>query len=139
MVETLFRYNGDNGENNMMDDISYYKVIDKINGDKNMVLNTEITQGEYYLNEIKQKVNEELQATGRVYTDEATKYLVAGELTAKTNSEKKLVMDIVYLLTKVNILENMLENIIIEKGNLEYNNRFKQSTIDDSLAIEGDK
>ena len=120
----------------MMDDISYYRIT---NGDSNMVLNTEITQGEFYLNEIKQKVNEELQATGRVYTDEVTRYLVAGELTAKTNSEKKLVMDIVYLLTKVNILENVLENVIIEKGNLEYNNRFKQSTIDDSLAIEGDK
>ena len=104
-----------------------------------MALNTEITQGEFYLNEIKQKVNEELQATGRIYTDEATKYLVAGELTAKTNSEKKLVMDIVYLLTKVKILENMLENVIIEKENLEYNNRFKQTTIEEAFAIEGDK
>jgi hypothetical protein len=106
---------------------------------RNMVQETEITQGEYYLNEIKRKVNEELQATGRTYHDELLRYTITGELVAKTNSEKRLVMDIVYLLTKINILENMLENVIIEKGNLEYNNRFKQSTIEEALAIEGDK
>jgi hypothetical protein len=106
---------------------------------RNMVQETEITQGEYYLNEIKQKVNEELQATGRIYTDEIIRYTITGELSPEDDSRKRLITDIVYLLTKVKILENVLENVLIEKGNLEYNNRFKQSTIEEAFAIEGNK
>lgn len=104
----------------LMSDISYYRV--ETNGDNNM-------------EEIKQKVNEELQVAGKVYHDEITKYLLTGEFVVKTDSQKRLILDIQYLLKKVSILEDMLENVIVEKQNIEHNRKSVQTTVQEAWGV----
>lgn len=87
----------------------------------------------YYINKVRQRVEEELEVIGRKYNDEVTKYLITSELVAKTNSEIRLVNDITYLLKKIELLEYAYRDEIIALKN-KYDYRFmnmNQTTIDD--------
>lgn len=81
---------------------------------------------------IRAMLEERMVELGKVYHDEATKYLITGELVPKTDSEKKMINDITYLLTKVSLLERMYAEEVRELENIMSNKSF-QTTIDESL------
>jgi hypothetical protein len=105
------------------------------NGDKDMTQNTEkrIT-----MDSIRIRTQEQINELGKIYHDEVVKYLITGEAVAKTDSEKKLVNDIKYLLTKVSLLERMYVDDVRELEDT-IDNKFRQTTIEESLGMETDK
>lgn len=87
---------------------------------------------------IRRKLEERMLELGKVYYDEATKYLITSELVAKTNNEIRLVNDITYLLTKVSLLERMYaEEVKILEDRL--NDKSMQTTIEESLGMDEER
>jgi hypothetical protein len=66
----------------------------------------------------------------------ATEYLITGEATPETDGERRLLNDVIYLLTKVSLLERMYVEEIEESEARVENNRYRQITIEKSLDME---
>lgn len=113
----------------LMSDISYYRTENK--GDKNMLQETEPTEIRHHKDIIREEVNAKLELLGVHYRDEVTRYLLTGESTIQNQSEKRLILDIQYLLTKVSILEDIAFDLMQQKENTEYLRSHPQTTIDD--------
>jgi phage shock protein A len=97
---------------------------------KELMWEDDMESPEYPMDTIRNEVRKRLEALGHCkYYDESLKYLVAGEAIAKTNSEKRLILDIQYLQTKVKILEDMVLELMVEKENAEANKRLVQMDI----------
>jgi len=86
------------------------------------------------VHDISVQIDKKIVASGRRYHDESTKYLITSEEEFKNSSERKLVADIVYLLTKIRLLEDKMREIIIERENLIYNSKMKRSTIEEQFC-----
>ena len=84
------------------------------------------------IHDIMNRIDEELIASGNIYSDESVRYMITGELTPN-DSEKKLINDVVFLLRKIQMLKDVLELSIRDNENMMNSIRYrqKQTTIDD--------
>jgi hypothetical protein len=85
------------------------------------------------MHDINIRIDQELVVSGNRYNDEITKYNITGELSPKTESEKRLINDVVYLLRKTKLLKDVLELTLKDNENLWNNLLHRQSTIDEAL------
>ena len=131
-----------------MNGVRYYKGKDKrkrkVKGDKNMKIENIENTGD--IRNILRRIDEELVLSHGKYNDEASRYLITGELIPVNESEKRLINDTIYLLNKLRLVQDILSLTIEENKDLRYNRKRRQMTVEESLGmdmskveVEGDK